>query len=164
MALLDAQLRTRPYSNDGTELPLRGRWQAGEGLEFEDDPTTGRTKIKQHGLRVAHITLTASEAVDSGTVTIDFTLAPSYTLILDQSITTLAIIPPDVDASWATTFRIKIRQSGSTRLISGYTGCVFYGDSDPVLSTTTGYVDMLAADIDGDDPEVRFMFTAGAPT
>ena len=142
-------------------------------LFYEPAVARWRTPSPQMSrLDVDHRVLTASAEVDgSDNMAIDFGVTPSVKLILDQNVNALTLTPPVVATGKATSLMLELEQSGSTRTIASWSGVVFYASTTsfysggiPLLSTTTGYVDVVALRYAAADATLRGMFTPGAST
>lgn len=123
-------------------------------------------------LDVDHRVLVASGEVDgSDNMTIDFGVTASVKLILDQNVNALTLTPPAVATGKATSLMLELEQDGTARTIASWSGVVFYASTTsfysggiPLLSTTDGYVDVVALRYAAADATLRGMYTPGAST
>lgn len=110
--------------------------------------------------------LIASEIIVSGVVVIDFNNGLSQTLLLDDDVTELIIIPPKLPiAKTATIFRLFVQHADPTPFtITDITGIDGYFGPTPIWSTTANARDLLAMSYDnGVYGGVWGMFTRGEP-
>lgn len=123
---------------------------------------------------VVHRYLIASQ--EGSRVFVDFRLAQAYTLILDANVSELVFLPPVMAVDRACSLRIELIQAGAggftvtawtdavyaTQLVFYAPDSTYMNSGLPSLSTTSGYVDVVAFSYDGFSEQLRGMYTKGA--
>jgi len=103
--------------------------------------------------------LTASTLSPAGTI--DFSLGLRVHLELDTTLATLTLlIPSDLGAEDATHITLFIKQpdAGTVKVVTAWAGDVYFRDNtDPVLATTLGQWDIIAAYSRGADGTMSFV-------
>lgn len=96
---------------------------------------------------------------------IDFRIARKATLILDQNIAALTIVPPTLSANQAAHCSLVVRQdSTGGRTIGAYSSNVLWpGSTAPTITTDADASDVLAFLVDSDENVIRGMYTQGFP-
>ena len=149
------------------------QWAQDQELRIEDLARRVEAALDQEAAcEGSHQVVVASHKAVGGNLTIDFKRGRSVLLILDQSITLLTFVPPEVNTGRSVAVNVFILQGpGAPYTIAGYSGAVFFradgsnpNGTPPDLSETAGWVDVIASMYAEKDPQLRFMWTPGAPT
>lgn len=106
----------------------------------------------------AKVVLLASE-----TSIIDFTAARKVTLVLDQNVAALTIVPPALSANQAAHCSLVVRQDSiGGRTIGAYSSNVLWpSGTAPTITAAANAADVLAFIADGDESVMRGMYTQG---
>ena len=162
-------------------LPTHKRWQDGYA-ELSLKVYRAFDRVQQLARQTALALLrdvvhTYRVASREGTrVFIDFRVAQKYTLILDANVSEIVFMPPTVAVNRACSLQLEIIQAGvgsfeitawtdaarSAQLVFYAPTTSFYLAGLPILSTSPGYVDVVAFSYDSFTETLRGMYTPGA--